>query len=244
MEYYKFHDTIENQEVVNNKRLEFERNKILNIDDFLSQESVDKIYNFLDNMHEDWWYSYFNFQNEKNPENKPISFRNFPENNENNNLHHQMTLDTFSKNMFSYSFNRTYQDHYSTCSCQLCNFICFLKSPLFISKISDLTGYNLTMINEIFASKYVSGNFLSPHHDLNKGKIGFTFYLTPNWSAQYGGILHILSDDYKDIVRSYVPKNNCAVLFDIPSQSGIPHFVSHVAPGITKKRLAITCWFE
>jgi len=249
MEYVNFNNKIDSDEAVYNKRLEFESNKILNIDEFLTQESVDKIYHFLNNMPEDWWYSVFYIQPENNSESdgsrvEPIYIRNFQENKEIINSHYLTTLNRFSNNYFSYSFNRTFENHYTDCSCELCKFTSFFKSEKFISKISHLTGYNLTKTNEIFASRYVSGNFLSPHHDRNKGKIGLTFNLTPNWLPQYGGILHILSDDSKEIVRSYVPKYNCAVLFDIPTQSGIPHFVSHVAPGINKKRLAITFWLE
>jgi Rps23 Pro-64 3,4-dihydroxylase Tpa1-like proline 4-hydroxylase len=244
MDDFYFNNELIDITSIKNIKSDYEKNKIIYLNNFLDNVSAEKIYNFLNTMPEDWWYSFFNIQSNLIPLNNPIQLRNLNENKETHKFYSQMALDTFSNKLFSYSMNRTTEQHYLTCKCELCNFNAFLRSQKFISKISELTGIELTKTNEIFASKYESGNFLSPHHDKNKGKIGITFYLTKNWAPQFGGILHILSENYMEITHSFMPKFNHAVIFDIPTQAGIPHFVSHIAPNVKEKRIAITCWLE
>lgn len=250
---YHFHETLgTGQDELAKQRATFDQTKIIYVDNLLSEESANKIGNFLQTMPDNWWSSTFFIQQNNDdapaltdvPYSDAFSHRNIQENKDKCEKCQQMALQTFAQKKFSYSFNRTYEDHYATCHCDLCSFVGFLKTPEFVAKVAELTGYELSRTNEIFASKYISGSFLSPHHDKVKGKIGMTFYLTRNWAPQYGGILHILSSDYKEIVNSFVPKFNHAVFFDIPQQEGIPHFVSHIAPGIPNKRLAVTCWFD
>ena len=44
---------------------------------------------------------------------------------------------------------------------------------------TEVTGEVTTEYEEAFFSKYTAGNFLSPHHDGDKGKLTTTLYLTP-----------------------------------------------------------------
>lgn len=235
-----------------NKRIEFEINKIIHIKDFFNQETTNKIENFFYNvMPDDWWSSTFRFEYDAEkigtnviPNGESFGEMNLSSNNEKINLYKKMALESFHNKKFSYFFNRTYENHWNTCVCLLCHLIPFMKSKQFITKISEITGYELTQITEIFASKYESGNFLSTHNDNVKGKLGLTIYFTKNWNPEYGGILHILSRDNKEIIRSYNPQFNYAVLFDIEDQKGVPHFISRIIPDIQEKRFAITCWLE
>ena len=118
-----------------------------------------------------------------------------------------------------------------------------LSSRLFLSMISYLTDLQLNRMNQMFLSKYNSGSFLAPHSDIGNGKVAFIINLTKNWKPQYGGILHFLNKSRNKIIKSLVPSFNNLVIFFIPNE-GIPHFVSHIVPGIKKNRYAITGWLS
>jgi Rps23 Pro-64 3,4-dihydroxylase Tpa1-like proline 4-hydroxylase len=119
-----------------------------------------------------------------------------------------------------------------------------LSSQLFINLLNEITGLELTKMNTLFASKYSTGNFLSPHSDKGNGKLAFVINMTKNWKPQYGGNLHFLSEDRKDIIETWVPDFNNLVIFLVPPETGIPHFVSHVSPSVKFNRYALTGWFE
>ena len=106
------------------------------------------------------------------------------------------------------------------------------------------SSINVDKTNEVFASRFMPGHFLSPHHDEGKGKIGFVYSLSKFWRPEWGGALHFMRDDYKTVTRIISPVYNRLTLFDIPSRNGIPHFVSHVVPGANVKRLSVTGWFD
>ncbi len=110
--------------------------------------------------------------------------------------------------------------------------------------IRSITQINVDKTNEVFASRFMPGHFLSPHHDEGKGKIGFVYSLSKFWRPEWGGALHFMRDDYKTVTRIISPVYNRLTLFDIPSRNGIPHFVSHVVPGANVKRLSVTGWFD
>ena len=103
---------------------------------------------------------------------------------------------------------------------------------------------HLTKKRELFCSKYSSGQFLGPHHDLNKGKVGFVLNLTKDWKPEYGGLLHFLTDDYKHVTKVVLPEFNKLTLFEVPDKVGIPHYVSHVGPGVKLNRISYTGWFS
>jgi Rps23 Pro-64 3,4-dihydroxylase Tpa1-like proline 4-hydroxylase len=220
----------------------YQEEKIIEIENFLSSENSNNIYDFLDNIPDNWWSRSINIQSNdfQNVQNISDIECNKPVIQELTNLSYQ----SLNNNIFSYSFYRTFENHYNTCICELCKFAKFLRSEEFIKYISELTNIELTKTNEIFASKYTSGCFLGPHHDKTKGKIGIILYLTKDWKPYYGGILHIMDSTESEIIKSVVPKFNNLVVFDIPHQNGIPHYVSHVCPKITHKRYAISFWMS
>ena len=118
-----------------------------------------------------------------------------------------------------------------------------LMSPYFLDLIYKITNIKVTQLNQVFLSKYKSGNFLAPHSDINNGKIAFVFNFSVNWKPQYGGILHFLSEDRTNIIDSFVPMFNSMMIFEIP-KDGIPHFVSHVVPNVKRSRYALTGWYS
>jgi Rps23 Pro-64 3,4-dihydroxylase Tpa1-like proline 4-hydroxylase len=118
------------------------------------------------------------------------------------------------------------------------------NSAYFIDFLNEITNLNLTKLNTLFLSKYNSGSFLSPHSDRGNGKLAFVMNISKNWKPQYGGILHFLNEDRTDIIESFVPEFNSFIIFQVPENTGIPHFVSHVAPNVKYSRYSITGWYD
>jgi len=169
---------------------------------------------------------------------KPLTKKNKKSNDDNA----KKARKTFGEDGFSYIFYRTMCD-------EKIRFLPektirnLLMSPYFMDLIYKITNIKVTQLNQVFLSKYKSGNFLAPHSDINNGKIAFVFNFSVNWKPQYGGILHFLSEDRTNIIDSFVPMFNSMMIFEIP-KDGIPHFVSHVVPNVKRSRYALTGWYS
>lgn len=225
----------------------FKEDKRITIAPFLEEKSADKLNEYLYyDMPEDWWSTSLlaGGKSKDYKDAKPQHFRRLPGNMKLISELSRDAQDSFIKGNFSYIFDRTLDDHHSGCPCLECIFREFLKSPDLISLINEITGADVVESGEVFASRYRAGCFLSPHHDLNKGKIGFVYSLTKDWRPQWGGNLYILENDYTTIKKTVLSTFNRLVMFDIPTQSGIPHFVSHVVHGVPYSRTSITGWFN
>lgn len=224
-------------------REKFAKDKIIEINDFLEEEDAELIRRFLfTDMPEDWWSTSILINRGQNLE--VGHFRRVPGNQKEIEEKSLLAADSFASGAFSYVFDRTLGDHFAQCPCAECNFKAFLKTEPLLTTMSTVSAYEITKSNEIFASRYTSGQFLSPHHDKAKGKIGFVYNLSKNWRPEHGANLHVMEDDYLTVKKVIVPKFNNLILFDIPSYNGIPHFVSHVAPSINNKRISMAGWFE
>jgi Rps23 Pro-64 3,4-dihydroxylase Tpa1-like proline 4-hydroxylase len=149
----------------------------------------------------------------------------------------------FGNDNFTYIFNRSMNNNINISYYEF-TLRKILNSKDFIDKLNEITNLNLTKLTTLFLSKYKSGNFLSPHSDKGNGKLAFVIYLTKFWKPQYGGILHFMSNDRKEIIESYVPTFNSFIIFKVPEHVGIPHFISHVSPNVKYPRFAITGWFD
>tara|TARA_Y100001963_G_scaffold140929_1_gene208558 strand:+ start:590 stop:1303 length:714 start_codon:yes stop_codon:yes gene_type:complete len=223
---------------------EFAANKSLVIDNYLNAEYAENLYNWFNySMPENWWFASYR---------ATASGKGYEDTKFINHSHDNKQLIEFekekanyslSKGHFAYMFDRTLDDHGDSCVCIECKWREFLSSEANLSFLSAVTNEELTKTNEFFASRYTSGQFLGPHHDLNKGKIGFILNLTKDWRPQYGGMLHILDEDYKQVKKVILPTFNRLTIFDIPSQYGIPHMVSHVNPAVKVNRVSYTGWF-
>lgn len=66
--------------------------------------------------------------------------------------------------------------------------------------------------------------------------VTFTYYLTKNWDAKWGGRL-IWKTPYTEIV----PEFNTLILFNVGNDTH--HWVEPIAGGVIEKRLSITGWF-
>jgi hypothetical protein len=213
---------------------------------FLEEEPAHKLHEYFHyDMPEDWWSTSMlaGGKSKDYKDAKPQHLRRLPGNMERISELSRDAQDSFVKGNFSYIFDRTLDDHHSGCPCLECLFRGFIKSPEVISFINEITESDVEKPGELFSSRYRSGCFLSPHHDLNKGKIGFVYSLTKDWKPQWGGNLYITENDYTTISKTVLSTFNRLVMFDIPSQHGIPHFVSHVVQGIPFSRTSITGWF-
>ena len=93
---------------------------------------------------------------------------------------------------------------------------------------------------EVFLSNYKKNDFLSLHHDINKGDIAVTISLSYDWDPVYGGILHFC-DDEKNIYKSVVPKLGNINIFKLDPNKGIDHFVSPV--NVDKNRYTLVAWY-
>ena len=223
--------------------VDFTHNKSVQVFDFLKDSEADKLYNWFNfDIPEDWWFTSIHNPNEEgydganNIQRKPGSEKLIEEKISEAN-------EAFLNGNFSYVFDRS-MPHAATCTCLECQFLNWLGSDFMLFFIRSITGVEVRRTNEVFASRFTSNQFLSPHHDEGKGKIGFVYTLTKNWRPEWGGNLHFMEDDYSTVIKTIVPVFNRLTIFDIPSKNGVPHYVSHILPTVKSNRISITGWFE
>ena len=223
--------------------VDFTHNKSVQVFDFLKDSEADKLYNWFNfDIPEDWWFTSIHNPNEEgydganNIQRKPGSEKLIEEKISEAN-------EAFLNGNFSYVFDRS-MPHAATCTCRECQFLNWLGSDFMLFFIRSITGVEVSRTNEVFASRFTSNQFLSPHHDEGKGKIGFVYTLTKNWRPEWGGNLHFMEDDYSTVIKTIVPVFNRLTIFDIPSKNGVPHYVSHILPTVKSNRISITGWFE
>ena len=223
--------------------VDFTHNKSVQVFDFLKDSEADKLYNWFNfDIPEDWWFTSIHNPNEEgydganNIQRKPGSEKLIEEKIREAN-------EAFLNGNFSYVFDRS-MPHAATCTCLECQFLNWLGSDFMLFFIRSITGVEVSRTNEVFASRFTSNQFLSPHHDEGKGKIGFVYTLTKNWRPEWGGNLHFMEDDYSTVIKTIVPVFNRLTIFDIPSKNGVPHYVSHILPTVKSNRISITGWFE
>ena len=214
--------------------------KIVVIKDFLSQDIAGKIYKYLhfQKKKKSWMYSNCYDNKKSDLQNKDSKIKAII-------MHQKKANMAFNMDKFSFSFERTLN---STGKKKLKpnieDFTKFLfTQDKMIETINAITDENITNAHDIFMSKYSYGNFLSPHSDKNNGRIAFVLNLSYGWKPQYGGLLHIMNQERDEVIKTITPQYNSLVLFYIPEETGIPHFVSHVNIR-NRNRYAITGWFS
>lgn len=221
----------------------FEKKGFVVIEDFLAQESASALHDFLVyDIPEDWWHTSFKIPSISD---SVGMIRRYESNIDEINSLYSKAYDDFYSGKFSYIFDRTL-NHVSGCSCLECEYKKFLTSSEFLSAIKEITGIEISKSREVFSSRYTEGQFLSPHHDIDKGSLSLVYSLSKNWKPQWGGNLYILDDDWttikKVVLSSY---NRMAVTLMNSKQKnvrGVPHFVSQVSSGVKYPRVSITGW--
>ncbi len=142
---------------------------------------------------------------------------------------------------FCYRFRRSTNDHYDTCICVSCKLRETVNSDQVTNLLCEIVGANKLTIGESFLSNYGKDDFLSLHHDINKGDIAVTFSLTYDWHPAFGGILNFC-DENKNIYKSVVPCLGSVNIFKLDPTNGIDHFVSCV--NVCKNRYTYTAWYN
>ena len=141
---------------------------------------------------------------------------------------------------FTYRFRRCVGNHYSTCVCVSCKLNHTVKSFPFTDTLCKIIGCRNMRPGEVFISDYGKDDFLSIHHDKNKGDIAVTISLTYDWHPTYGGILHFC-DENLNIFKSVVPRLGNINIFKLDPAHGLDHFVSAVT--VDKHRYTLVAWY-
>jgi Rps23 Pro-64 3,4-dihydroxylase Tpa1-like proline 4-hydroxylase len=227
-------DKIINEIDINKFKYEFQIKNIIRINNFLKDDFVEVL--FKDIVYEKNWTLATGIDQMKYEKSNDKKLENI------NKLQIKNVNNAFGNDRFTYIFYRSMNGiKMSYFEFTLRN---ILNSKSFIDLLNEITGLELTTLTTLFLSKYSSGNFLSPHSDKGNGSLAFVINLTKYWKPQYGGILHFMDEFRKEIINSYVPTFNTFLIFYIPKDNGIPHFISHVSPNVKVSRYAITGWFN
>lgn len=147
----------------------------------------------------------------------------------------------FNLGNFSYSFRRSINDHYDTCYCVICKLRETFNTEEVKDTISEIIGEKVSKFEETFASKYMTSDYLSIHHDKTKGDYAFIYQMTPSWNPSHGGLLHFWNPETKEVYKTVYPLQNSLTIFKIKDVPLTDHFVS-VNSG-PNPRFAYTGWF-
>ena len=224
---------------------EFKQTKVVRINNFLTKEAAEDYHQFLsEEMPRDWWYL-STYPKRPGVESETDNTRLFDDVDTNAEIAYKKTLsdEYFQIGDFSYSFKRTIDNHVDGCTCKECKLKEYLNSEEAINFINKVTNYGVESTKTLFSSLYEEGDFLSIHHDGPNGKIGFVYNLCPEWKPDWGGLLHTLTLDKKQVVKTYIPGFNTLTMFDSSNETGYPHYVSHVVSK-SAKRFSFTGWYK
>ena len=135
---------------------------------------------------------------------------------------------------FAYRFKRSV-DHVEKCPCYQCEFRYYVSYVLkeFIEKQFNMENLEL---DNMFFSVYKSGDFLSMHHDEDRGDVAFVINLTKHWRPEFGGMFHCEG-------KYIEPKFNSLMIMDL-GKKGVDHFVSEVSHRTPFPRVAVSGWFK
>lgn len=118
----------------------------------------------------------------------------------------------------------------------------FLSSAAVLDVVKRITGCAGITFADAQATAYGPGDFLTVHDDDVGGKnrlAAYVFNLTPEWRADWGGLLMFHRGD-GHVDKAYSPRFNALNLFRVPQL----HSVSYVAPFVPYRRYAVTGWLR
>ena len=108
-------------------------------------------------------------------------------------------------------------------------------NKFFKPKMNEITNNNLSEF-DVRCYKLDSGDFYRTHIDSYAGTVGCVYYLTKDWSWDWGGILNIAIED--DSLIPIFPKFNRLVIHDM-KEFRFPHFISPVTDYAKNSRYTI-----
>lgn len=97
----------------------------------------------------------------------------------------------------------------------------------FKPKLRNLSGVDLKKYDKR-CYKLQKGDYYKTHIDDYIGNIGCIYYVNKDWAWDWGGILHINSDDSVDVAESIKPKFNRIIFIDHENFKS-PHSVSIIS---------------
>jgi len=215
---------------ISNVRNIFKNNGVVSLN-LLNLETCKQV---LESLKKYKWWSYCFIPNEKNEWKMAIDNLNTTRSPES----YAIVCNARQKGQFAYSFQRTFYDHVDKCSCINCSLNITLSSKATVDKLETITGLTDIIPGEIFISKYCPGDFITVHHDENKGRIATTWCFTEDWKANYGGVL-CFGDD-TNITHTFIPKLGYVTIFLIEGNK-MNHFVTEICCG---ERYMITAWYK
>jgi hypothetical protein len=118
----------------------------------------------------------------------------------------------------------------------------FLSSPPALDLFMRITGSDDLAFADCQATRYRSGDFLTPHNDELDGmhrRFAYVLNLTSDWLPRWGGLLHFV-DSSAGIEETITPRFNALSLFAI----GQSHYVSQVATYAPVPRISVTGWLR
>lgn len=118
----------------------------------------------------------------------------------------------------------------------------FIGSAAFLEFARRATGIPTLATADAQATRYGPGDFLTRHDDRldeKRRRVAYVFNFTPEWLADWGGLLLFLDRD-GHVAEGYVPAFNALNLLRVPQ----PHTVSLVAPLAAGARYSITGWLR
>ncbi len=124
----------------------------------------------------------------------------------------------------------------------LADFARFLSSERSLQFLRAVTGRSDIRFADAQATAYGPHHFLTAHDDAVEGKnriAAYVFNLTPDWRADWGGLLMFHGRD-GHVDQAFTPRFNALNIFEVPQ----PHSVSFVAPFVPYRRYAVTGWLR
>ena len=134
------------------------------------------------------------------------------------------------------------RDEESDADDPLSAFADLMSSEPMLAMLRTVTGCTDLAFTDGQATAYGAGDFLTCHDDNVSGKnrlAAYVFGMTPNWRAEWGGILLFHEADGSRVIGQ-VPKFNTLDLFAVPQS----HSVSLVTPAAPRRRYAVTGWLR
>lgn len=118
----------------------------------------------------------------------------------------------------------------------------FLNGPIFLAFARALTRDDRIRHADVQATRFRPGHYLNAHDDDRPGVgrlYAYVLNLTPDWRADFGGLLTFL-DDAGHVSGAWTPMFNALNIFRVPQE----HAVSPVARFAAGHRLSITGWLR